>query len=464
MSAAPSRLEPLAVLVVLQDPASCALIEQEVAELGDRLLLTADPGEALHMADRECVHLALVDIGLDEGAALALVHHLLMVSPGAVVVALVTQAQAIRGPDALAVGAEALLALPLNGDALHRVLGMTRSRILEARERLALSAELSSERRRREPALLLGTLEERHLYSSTYLHAIGNREIERAKRYGRRLSAVALKGAWTRALALALLAVLRSSDLVAELSPDTLIFLLPETNALGAHACRRRLLAHVKGEQRARPTLERGATPSVGFGVSTFPHDGGGSSALFRAASTRATEDFTSVVHAYDLGAHPLADLVDSLAARPLFDAGARSILPLDLPISSLTTVVEQACEDARRGGHTTFIATDQPGRSLGAIARSVLRPQAAPPRAGPARTERRAEPTYLPGVEVRDVRSLPRCGDVEAVVLRAEHGSWVCCGRLEHQRFRGIHAADPLLADLVADRLAEGLSPTGGS
>ena len=46
---------------------------------------------------------------------------------------------------------------------------------------------------------------------------------------------------------------------------------------------------------------------------------------------------------------------------------------------------------------------------------------------------------------------------DVVAIVLRAEHAAWAACGRLEGPRFVGVHAHDPRLADLLAERLEEG-------
>jgi hypothetical protein len=42
----------------------------------------------------------------------------------------------------------------------------------------------------------------------------------------------------------------------------------------------------------------------------------------------------------------------------------------------------------------------------------------------------------------------------VEAIVIEAEHGSWVCAGRIVGERFQGVHAADPLLADIIEKRL----------
>ena len=75
---------------------------------------------------------------------------------------------------------------------------------------------------------------------------------------------------------------------------------------------------------------------------------------------------------------------------------------------------------------------------------------------------ERRSRAAAKPTVEIRDVRQLPGCADVLAIVVRGEHGTWVTCGRIERDRYVGVHASDPLLADLVSDRLASGHKPSG--
>jgi hypothetical protein len=43
---------------------------------------------------------------------------------------------------------------------------------------------------------------------------------------------------------------------------------------------------------------------------------------------------------------------------------------------------------------------------------------------------------------------------NVEAISVIAEHGSYALIGRTEGGVVRGLHAADPLLADLLAERL----------
>ena len=79
---------------------------------------------------------------------------------------------------------------------------------------------------------------------------------------------------------------------------------------------------------------------------------------------------------------------------------------------------------------------TLQPGLGVAAAARQITTPR------------------------VLDVRTEQDSENIEAIVVEAEHGSWVCCGRVVGERFRGVHAADPLLADVIERRL----TAAGGS
>ena len=588
-ASAPRGVTPITILAVLADDASRNQVEIAAAELGDRLLLARTVSQAIELATHEEVHLALVDVGVDNGTGLALVHHVPALSPGARVVVVASRADIARGADAIAVGAESLHVLPLTGDTVAGAIGSARERILETRERRSLAVELGVERRRRElrdrvlrraqrgehheamRALVEGLVEqgavrgaalyqevasvedeprqkraaaagsllnlphETHdllelgrdaslfiwslpfagedlgalvadepadervvtgiielaslvlalsvkdartagvavetydqgrLYAPAYLHVLAPRQIERARRHGRRLSLVLVSGASLRAFAPALLSMLRSSDVLVETHADELVLLLPETGAFGAHACRKRLFARALGDPRARPVPSmRTSTTDVGLGlgVATFPHDGEDLAVLLRVAMDRAQADVTSVVHAKDLATKPLAELVDSLVSTPITYSGSRSTYPLDLTLSALASLVEHVCREAKRGGHATFLATEHPGRGLGGVARSLIpSPSIEPPRREGGMPERRSRAAAKPTVEIRDVRQLPGCADVLAIVVRGEHGTWVTCGRIERDRYVGVHASDPLLADLVSDRLASGHKPSG--
>ena len=135
-------------------------------------------------------------------------------------------------------------------------------------------------------------------------------------------------------------------------------------------------------------------------------------------------------LHTLALESLSLQDVVDALIARPMLDAGPRSPFPLDVACSALFTLVMRACREAMRGGETNVLTTLQPGLGIAAAARQALVPR------------------------VVDVRTETGCENIEAIVVDAEHGAWVCCGRVIGDRFRGVHCADPLLADVLTGRI----------
>ncbi|MDB4943792.1 MAG: two component, sigma54 specific, transcriptional regulator, Fis family [Labilithrix sp.] len=238
--------------------------------------------------------------------------------------------------------------------------------------------------------------------------------------------------------------VVRNTDALCGSEDGDLLVFLPETTALGAHACRRRILARLMGDRRARPAKGGGGGPTsrgtpVAIGVATFPHDGANLKRLVRSARSRAADDARSPVHALGLDVLSLREVIDALIARPMLDAGPRSPFPLDIAGAALFTLVTRACREAQRGGTALVLATLQPGLGVAAAAR-----QAGSPR-------------------VLDVRGEAGCENLEAIVVEAEHGTWVCCGRVIGERFRGIHCADPLLGDVLVRRIvAAGATDAG--
>lgn len=244
--------------------------------------------------------------------------------------------------------------------------------------------------------------------------------------------------------------VVRTTDALCGLEDGDVLLFLPETNGLGAQACRRRILARLSGDRRARggrgaqTTSGRSSEPRskgapVSVGVATFPHDGETLRRLVKAARARAADDAHSPVHALSLDHLSLNELVDALLSRPMLEAGPRSSYPLDIACSALFALVARACREARRGGEFTVTTTLQPGLGVAAAARQVGTPR------------------------VHDVRQAPGCENVEAIVVEAEHNTWVCCGRIVGERFQGVHAADPLLGDVLERRLAAAGAPHVG-
>lgn len=283
------------------------------------------------------------------------------------------------------------------------------------------------------------------VFPPKHFRTVAERLLTLAQRHDRRCSVLAIsipgdrpnrREEATREIA----DIVRTTDALCGLEDGDLVLFLPETTGRGAHACRRRILARLLGDRRARPAAKGGAArsqdprskgPPVSVGVATFPHDGTSLRRLVKAARARAADDARSSVHALGLDNLALNEVIDALLARPMLDAGPRSSYPLDVACSALFALTSRACREAQRGGESQVTTTLQPGLGVAAAARQILAPR------------------------VHDVRGQTGCENLEAIVIEAEHGAWVCCGRIVGERFQGVHAADPLLADVIERRLA---------
>jgi hypothetical protein len=282
------------------------------------------------------------------------------------------------------------------------------------------------------------------VFPPRHFRTVADRMLTLAGRHDRRASvlAITLPGAdrpsRREEATLEIADIVRNTDALCGTEDGDLLVFLPETTGIGAHSCRRRILARLSGERRARPAKgatvrsqePRSKSAPIAIGVSTFPHDGATLKRLVRSARARAVDDSRSPVYALALDAMLLQEVVDALIARPMLDAGPRSPFPLDVACASLFALVTRACREATRGGETSVLTTLQPGLGVAAAARQAVVPR------------------------VLDVRTEPGCENIEAIVVEAEHGAWVCCGRVIGERFRGVHCADPLLADILTRRI----------
>ncbi len=572
----PLRDGPLRVLAVLEDNDATSVISIALQTMGDEICVATNVADALSAAETFVPDLALVDVGLESDAALALMHHLPAVCPKVVLHALVKHDRMSLATEALSLGAAGVLPLPINGDAVMRAANDLRTRKLEAMLRAKLEGDLIREQRRREltdrvvrlangsghsesvraiadafaelsgakgvalyatfssgggcvrlaaygstfdyPSVCAGTdllrlvdtrkakaisllsrssdlglviLEEPtegserevealaelaaavlaasevgqpgmnamkdargRLYTKAFIEDTAKREIERAKRYGRRASLVVVSVGPDAVVSRGdiddlVMGAVRNTDIVAAIGEHSLCVLMTETDAMGALACRKRIHTRV-GDRYVHlgaALSNRGGPPSsqnpewpsplpVWVGVSTFPHDGDSFERLLRTAKTRAQDEADSPLHGLGIGGQSLGEMVNTLLAKPVLDAGLYSPYPIELAAPALNSLVSQVCREARRGGRPRVLVTLQSGLGLAASARHALAADA-------------------PGsVQVFDLRDIEGCRDLEAVVVFGEHGTWVCAGRVDRDRFRGVHSADPLLADLVADRL----------
>jgi DNA-binding NarL/FixJ family response regulator len=275
-------------------------------------------------------------------------------------------------------------------------------------------------------------------YSFAYYVDVAGREIDKARRYGRRFSIATV--AFDREappplshaeMADQLLKAARDTDILAQVDEHEFHLLMPESDGLTAQAARRRVLSRL---------TDRGVLPrGLQVGVSTFPHDGQNLSQLLRVARRRAEATRWSLVRKLTPDQTSLVDLLDALSFEleippPSAVSAAR---PLDLPITDAVALATAVAADAIRGGSTVIVVAHHERLSLGAAVRASL----GAPREGVT-------------VHAIDVRNAPSGETLEALAVIAEHGSYALLGRIEGGSVHGLHAADPLLTDLLAERL----------
>jgi hypothetical protein len=233
------------------------------------------------------------------------------------------------------------------------------------------------------------------------------------------------------------LAAVRDTDVLARVDANEFYLLLPETGGLGAQACRRRVL-----EQ-----LGIAGPFEVAMGLATFPHDGADLSRLLRVAKHRADACLHSVVEQFGLARVPFAELLDALLGgvavqstrtRPELEAPRY----IELPAMDAIGVGLSAVREAARGGEVRVVATQHPGISIGGAVR--------------AEVTRDIEGVRLDVVEVGSLRGAE---NADVLVIVAQHACYVQVGRSEGGLVRAVHAADPLLADVVLARLGEATS-----
>lgn len=555
--------EPLRVLAVVDDDAVARAIAHVVTEDGDMFLSAESVGEAVATATESGADVAFVELRIEEGAALALCHHLAAVSPGVVVHAIVHPNEIERGAEAMSLGASGVIVAPPTGDAISRVLAAVKAEAGRARQVNLLEQKLARERKRLEtydrlvrfargaapsdavraivdgvaqlsaaegvalyatfgkddservllaalgtaldfpatsqPADLsrlvqarqarvvplvaatgeLGMLvldrapanleseiaaladlaaamlslvdkqdhvdESVKVFSPRHFRTVAERMLTLAGRHDRRASVIAVSIPGDRPnrreeAAQDIADIVRTTDALCGTEEGDMLIFLPETTGLGGHVCRRRILARLHGERRGRPKAGNAGPSSnprsskaspVAIGVSTFPHDGTSLKRLVKSARARAYDDSRSSVHMLGLDVMSLAEIIDQLIARPILEAGPRSPYPLDIAGTALFSLSARACKEGLRGGDANVTTTLQAGLGVAAAARQVGAPR------------------------VIDVRGEPNADNIEVIIVEAEHGAWVCCGRVLGDRFRGVHAADPLLADVLERRLS---------
>lgn len=289
-------------------------------------------------------------------------------------------------------------------------------------------------------------------YTFAYFVDVAGREIDKARRHARRFAlatlgveqardpGTSLLRSTTLEVAENVLSCVRDTDVLARVDDTEFYLLLPETGGIGAHACRRRVMQQLLGPGGLRssghPDLD------AAMGVATFPQDGMDLSQLLRVARHRADASRTSPVRRLGLDRLPLPEILDALFWR-LGEAsqglGLTAPQTIELPLMDVVGLAAAAVGEAARSGGTRIVASQRSGLSIGAAVRaalSTLRDEVA--------------------LDVADISPLPACRDLEVLILIAEHGTYALLGRTTQGLLRAVHSSDPMLADLLVQRLGE--------
>jgi GGDEF domain-containing protein/ActR/RegA family two-component response regulator len=278
-------------------------------------------------------------------------------------------------------------------------------------------------------------------YTFAYFVDIAGREIDKARRYGRRfaLATIALDENATSAptdLAEVILSAVRDTDVLARVDEHEFYLLMPETGGVGAQSCRRRVLA--SAATRAGRPGTTGVPRGLTIGVATYPHDGTDLSKLLRAAKRRADTSRRSVVRSMKLEGVSLPALIDDLMARAASSAeldfeGAR---PIELSLRHAIDLALSAVSEAARGGPTFVAVAHHPELGLSSSVRAHLGHE----REGIS-------------LHILDLRNAAGCEDLQVLTVIAEHGAYMLVGRSDGTGMRGVHGSDPILVDLITLR-----------
>jgi len=289
-------------------------------------------------------------------------------------------------------------------------------------------------------------------YTFAYFVDVTGREIDKARRYSRRFALATLGVEMPKAgdnplapdpgiqVAEQVLASVRDTDVLARVDEGEFYLLLPETGGTGAHTCRRRVMRQLLG---ASELFAGGVSNiAIAMGVATFPQDGLDLSQLLRIARHRAEVSRHSPVRRLGLDRLSLPEILDALLWR--LDEAAKGLgieapqmisLPMLDAVGLALAVVNEAC----RGGETRVVASVHAGMSIGGAIRGSLS------------TDREQLQ-----VEIVDLNAHAACRDLEVLVVIAEHGVYSMIGRSSGGNLRALHASEPVLADLLVQRLGE--------
>ena len=130
------------VMLVTQQDEVRRVVDETLAGSDNDVVAAADLAAGLAIAVERSPQIAVIDMSLAGGAALAMVHHVLASSPNTAIYVLAPPAAFEAASEALSLGATGLLVAPLTGDALLRAVADVHARLANEARVLKLAAEM----------------------------------------------------------------------------------------------------------------------------------------------------------------------------------------------------------------------------------------------------------------------------------------------------------------------------------
>ncbi len=130
------------VLVVTQQDEVRRVIEETVASTDATIFAASDLANGLAICVEHSPALAIVDVALAGGAALAMVHHVSASSPRTAIYVLAAQSAFDTASEALSLGAAGLIVAPVTGDAIMRAVADVHARVASEERITKLASEV----------------------------------------------------------------------------------------------------------------------------------------------------------------------------------------------------------------------------------------------------------------------------------------------------------------------------------
>ena len=130
------------VMLVTQQAEVRRVVEEALAGSEDALIVAGDLAAGLATSVEQSPEIAIIDVSLAGGAALAMVHHVIASSPQTAIYVLAAPASFEIAGEALSLGASGLIVAPATGDAILRAIGDIHAKVAAEERAQKLASEV----------------------------------------------------------------------------------------------------------------------------------------------------------------------------------------------------------------------------------------------------------------------------------------------------------------------------------